>query len=295
MGFAERFRGGVGGPPVFAPRITALAARLEQVDAGRLEQDAGMLARTLGSAQRLLGLEAIALEGAQALAEACLAFRGESAVGRRSPTAEGVAGHPRLATLVDAIGRLRYQVSPGTALMVVLPGPVALAAALGGGTVLTEEAVEIADEACVAAARAVAEARADAVMVCEHVVPPELVEAAGIALRSVCTTLRYYGVGSAICVGEPGQAEGPLGDGAGPDVVVVPAGSPAPPRQGKGARGLALSAAAFGAEAADRSTSVRKALAAIPGARLVTTAGEVPAAAPPPAVREVLAVLREHI
>ena len=292
MRFAERLRGAEAGPPVFAPLVTRLVAHLEQVSADHLERDAGALARTLKAARQLLHLDAIVLDGVRAVTDACASPPGSAGPWWRSFEPEDLRGHPRLATLADAVGRLRSEVPAGTALIVRLPGPWALAAALGGASDPPEEGLEAAGEACARAARALSEARVDAVMVCEGIVPARHVEEAGGGLRSACNAVRYYEVGSVVCLPEAEAAEGPLGDGAGPDVVVVPAGAPAGSRRGGSGRGLALAPLAFTAAQPERRAIIREALAAAPGFRLVTTAGEVPAESTPEVVREVLGILR---
>ena len=292
MGFIERLRGGEAGPPVFAPRLTRLAARLEQVSPDRLEADPGALARTLHAAQRLLGLETIVLDGTRALTEACRPPTSSQGGRWRTFDPDVVVRSPRFALVGDAVAWLRSATPETTGSIVLLPGPWALAAGLGPGAPPTADALEAAGDACVGAARALAEARVAAVMVAEGRVPPGLLDEAAAGLRSVCTALRYYGVASVVCLANAGAAEGPLGDSAGADVVVVPAESPVRSSWGRGGRGLALPTAWFLATRTGDLAAVRDALAAFPGVRLMTTAAEIPEATAPESIREMLAIIR---
>jgi hypothetical protein len=137
-----------------------------------------------------------------------------------------------------------------------------------------------------------AEARVVALMLAEGDVPDVVMEEAAAALRSMCTTARYYEVASAVCLADGGAAGGPLGDGAEADVVIVPAGPRDPSPAGTRGRGLALPGVWFTAPAPTATGNLRDALGAFPGARLVTTGGEVPEAASPETLREMLRAIR---
>jgi hypothetical protein len=290
VGLVQRLQGAEGGPPVFAPLVTRLAARLEQVSLERLAEDPGALARTLSAAQRLLGLEAVVLDGAGALAAACRFPAGPGGEWWRFLDPEALPRGPRWAAVLEAVARLHADARAAPGLIALLPGPWALATELGAGAPPPEEALEAAGDACVSAARTLAEARAAALMVAEGEVPQERADEAGAGLRSVCTTLRYYGVASVVCL--PRASTGPLG-GSGADVLVTPAVEPLPSGAGGVGRGVMLPAAWLSATSPSDLALVREAMAAAPGARLVTTEGEVPETTPPDVLRQVLAIIQD--
>jgi len=286
----ERLQGKEAGPPVFAPRVARLAAHLEQISLERLTADPGALARTLHAVQRLLGLEALVLDGSDVLFAACRFLAGQYLDWWRFLDPEALPCSPRWVSFLEAGARLRADARVGAGLMTLLPGPWALALELGAGTMPAAEALEAAGDTCVSAARAVAEGRATALIVVEGDVPKERAEEAGAGLRSVCTVLRYYGVASVVCLPDAARATGPLGS-TGADVLVTPASEQLPLDARTNRQGVALPAAWFSATPPTDLAVVCAALAASE-MRLVTTGGEVPETTSPEILRQVCAVMK---
>lgn len=290
MRLVERLRGEVAGPPVFAPRVAHLAARLEQMSPDSLAANPGALARALHAAQVLLGLDTVVLDGSDGLIAACRSVTANNRDWWSYLEPEELAQTPRWLLVLETVARLRAD-ADATGLVTLFPGPWALSEALGSGTPPVVEALEAAGDVCASAARAIAEARVGAVMVVEGDVPRQSADSAGAGLRSVCTVLRYYGVASAICLSRAVHATGPIG-GAGADIVVTPAMDPFPSDATINGRGLALPTAWFSAIPRPNYPLVRDALMAAPGVRLVTTGGEVPDTTPPEVFRQMRGVIQ---
>jgi hypothetical protein len=286
-----RLRGEEAGPPVFAPRVTRLAAHLEQVSADQMANDPGVLARTLCSAQRLLKHDAVALDGSDALVAACRALADNGRDAWSTLDADAFVRTPRWGLFLEAIARVRA--TAGTAgVVVLLPGPCALAGMTG--TTVSAEVVETAGEICAATARTVAGAGISAVMITEADCVDEAAHESSDGIRSVCTILRYYRAVSAVCVSHPKHLAGPLAE-VGADIFVVPAmESPLATDLSSGV-GLAIPPAWFSEPSPATLASIRTALKTSSGARLVTTLGELSEATKPEGIRRIAELLYEDV